>query len=65
MSNNVKKAIVYIIGAIATALGIFFGLSSCTVMRTVSTESSCIQRGDTTTTITTRTVESYNAKKNL
>lgn len=65
MSANVKKAIVYIIGAIATALGILFGLSSCTATRTVSTTSSYVQRGDTTTTITTRTVESYNAKKNL
>jgi hypothetical protein len=65
MRTNVKKAIVYLIGSIATALGILFGLSSCNATRTISTTSSFVQRGDTTTTITTRTVESYNAKKNL
>lgn len=63
MSTNVKKAIVYIIGAIAAALGILFGLPSCTATRTVTTSSSFVQRGDTTTTITTKTVESYNATK--
>ena len=63
MKPNVKKAIVYIVGAIATALGILFGLSSCTATRTVTTSSSFVQRGDTTTTITTKTVESYNATK--
>lgn len=63
MSENVKKAIVYIIASIATALGILFGLSSCSVVRTVTTESKCINRGDTVVQITTRTVENYTAEK--
>lgn len=63
MRENVKKAIVYIIASIATALGILFGLSSCTVVRTVTTESKCINRGDTVVQITTRTVENYTAEK--
>ena len=63
MSANWKRAIVYTIGAVATALGIGFGLSSCTAVRTVSTTSEYVTRGDTTTTITTKTVESYTATK--
>ena len=38
-------------------------LTSCNVTRTVTTSSQYSQRGDTTTTITTKTVESYNAVK--
>lgn len=38
-------------------------LSACNVTRVVTTESSYIQRGDTTTTITTKTVETYDASK--
>lgn len=63
MSANWKRAIVYIVAAIAAALGIGFGLSSCTAVRTVSTTSEYFTRGDTTTTITTKTVESYTATK--
>lgn len=65
MSEKVKKAIVYIVASIATALSIAFGLSSCTVVRTITTESKCINRGDTTVQITTRTVENYTADKRL
>jgi hypothetical protein len=63
MKVNTKKAIVYIVGSIATALGILFGLSSCTAVRTITTSSSYVQHGDTTTQITTKTVESYQATK--
>lgn len=63
MSTNVKKAIVYIVAAAAAALSIAFGLSSCTVVRTVTTESKCMNRGDTVVQITTRTVENYTAEK--
>ena len=61
--ENLKKAIIYAIGALATALSIAFGLSSCTVTRVVSTDSSYVQRGDTSRTITVKTVEAYTAKK--
>ena len=54
--------------AVTVLIGIFllvligFALSSCNVTRTVTTTAQTIQRGDTTTTITTRTVEQYDAK---
>lgn len=40
-------------------------LTSCNVTRTVATESSYIQKGDTTTTIKVKTVETYDASKKL
>ncbi len=40
-------------------------LTSCNVTRTVTTTAQTIQRGDTTTTITTRTVEQYDAKADV
>ena len=39
-----------------------FALSSCNVTRTVTTTAQTIQRGDTTTVIMTRTIESYDGK---
>lgn len=44
-------------------VGIALGLSSCNVIRTISTQSSYVQHGDTTTTIVTKTIESYDASK--
>lgn len=61
--ENLIKAIKYLLVAIATALGIAFGLTSCEVVRTVSSSSECHQRGDTSVVITTKTVESYTGKK--
>lgn len=63
MSDRAKRAIVYTVGAIATALGILFGFSSCQAVRTITTSSSYVQHGDTTTQITTKTIESYQATK--
>lgn len=63
MKTTWKKALVYFIGALATALGILFGLSSCQVVRTIETEAKTINRGDTVINITTKTVESYTGKK--
>lgn len=63
MNANVKKAIVYFVTACATALAIAFGLSSCTVVRTITTTAQTVNRGDTVTQITTKTVENYTAAK--
>lgn len=63
--KNLKKAIIYLVTAAATALGILFGFSSCEVIRTITTSSECHQRGDTSVVITTKTIESYNGKKTL
>lgn len=48
-------------------LGMFFviALQSCNVTRVIETKSSYWQRGDTTCTIVTKTIETYDAKKNL
>ena len=62
--ENLLKAARYIAEAIVVAIAIAFGLTSCNVTRTITTQSSSIQRGDTSITIQTKTIESYNALKN-
>lgn len=49
--------------ALAVSLGLGLCLTSCNVTRKVTTESSYYQRGDTTCTIVTKTIESYDASK--
>lgn len=61
--KNVVKAVAYGLSALATALLIAFGLSSCTVVRTITNEAKSIQKGDTSIVIQTKTIESYNAQK--
>lgn len=39
--------------------------TSCSVVRTITNESSSVQRGDTSVVIQTKTIESYSAKKQL
>ena len=65
LSPNVKKAIVGVATALVALLAACLGLSSCNVTRSITTQSSSIQRGDTSIVIQTKTIESYNAKKNL
>lgn len=61
--KSVVKAIIYLVTAIATALGIAFGVTSCQVVREVSTQSQYMQRGDTTTQISVKTIETYTGRK--
>lgn len=61
--ENVVKALRYIAEAIVVAIAIAFGLTSCNVTRTITTQSSSIQKGDTSVVILTKTIESYNATK--
>lgn len=63
--ENILKAIKYLLVATATALGIAFGLTSCEVVRSITSSSECHQRGDTSVVITTKTIESYTGKKNM
>ena len=63
--KTMLEAIKYLAVAIATAIAMAFGLTSCNVTRTITTESSSIQRGDTSVVIQTKTIESYNALKNF
>jgi hypothetical protein len=54
----------YLALAVATAIAMALGLTSCNVTRTITTESKSLTRGDTAVIIQTKTIESYNAKKN-
>ena len=63
--QQIIKIIISVLIAALTALGTAFGLSSCNVVRTVTNRSEYYQRGDTAVTIQTKTIESYDAKKNL
>lgn len=63
MKTNVKKSIIYLITAAATALSIAWGLSSCSVIRQVTTSAESIQRGDTSVVIQTKIIESYTGQK--
>ncbi len=47
----------------AATLAAFFGLQSCNVTRTITTQSQSIQRGDTSVLIQTKTIEVYDASK--
>ena len=49
--------------AALTCVAIALGLQSCTLSRTMTTTSQCIQRGDTSIVIQTKTVEMYDAQK--
>ena len=48
---------------ISLGLGLGYCLTSCNVTRTVTTASEYYTKGDTTCTIVTKTVESYDASK--
>lgn len=64
-NKDVQKALRDVAVSISALLALIFSLSSCNVTRTITTESSSVQRGDTSVTIQTKTIESYNAFKNL
>lgn len=61
--KKVIKIILTVLIAALTALGSFFGLSSCNVTRKVTTEATHITKGDTAQSIVTKTTETYSAKK--
>lgn len=50
--------------AFVVTLGLV-AFSSCNVTRTVTTQSQYFQKGDTTCTIVTKTIESYDASKKM
>lgn len=66
MSDKAKlilKVVITVIIAALTALGASLGLTSCNVTRTITTQSQYFQKGDTTCTIVTKTIETYDATK--
>jgi predicted lysophospholipase L1 biosynthesis ABC-type transport system permease subunit len=62
--QGLVKAIKYLALAVATAIAMALGLTSCNVTRTITSESRSLTRGDTAIVIQTKTIESYNAMKN-
>ena len=56
-----KKAVAIVI--ITMLVSLLMLLSSCNVTRVIKTEASHYQKGDTTTTIVTKTTETYEGKK--
>ena len=63
--ETIIKIIISVLIAALTALGTVFGLCSCNVTRTITTQSQYFQHGDTTCTIVTKTIEQYDASKKL
>ena len=61
--QRIYKIIVTLATAIVTCAAIALGLTSCNVTRTITTQSQYYQRGDTTCTIVTKTIEQYDASK--
>jgi len=61
--QQIIKIVISVLIAALTALGAAFGLSSCNVTRTITTQSQYFQHGDTTCTIVTKTIETYDASK--
>lgn len=65
VNKSIIRAVMYVLTAIAAALGIAFGVTSCTFTRVVSTTSESHQRGDTSIVIQTKTTESYKGTKDM
>ena len=64
-TKKILKVIISVLIAALTALATGLGLTSCNVTRTVTTQSQYYQKGDTTCTIVTKTIETYDATKKL
>ena len=63
--QQIYKIVATAVTALLTCLAIALGLQSCNVTRTITTQSQYYQRGDTTCTIVTKTIETYDASKKL
>ena len=61
MLKNLFSAIGWVM--LVALLVLALAMSSCNVTRTVTTESQYFQKGDTTCTIVTKTIETYDASK--
>lgn len=61
--KQIIKLVCTILTAVVAALTAAYGLTSCNVTRTITTQSQYFQKGDTSVTITSKTVESYDGRK--
>lgn len=59
----ILKVVISVLIAALTALATGLGLTSCNVTRVITNESQFLQKGDTSVVIQTKTVETYDAKK--
>ena len=60
-----KRKIFILSAAAVCILSATAVLTGCNVTRTITTQSQYYQRGDTTCTIVTKTIETYDASKKL
>lgn len=58
------KKFVFVFFTILGVMALAHLCTACNVTRRVTTESSYVTKGDTCTVITTKTVETYDAKRN-
>ena len=63
--QQIYKIVATVATAVVTCVAIAFGLSSCNVTRTITTQSQYWQKGDTSVVIQTKTIETYDASKKL
>lgn len=61
--QTLVKWVISILTITAASLAALFGLSSCNVTRTITSQSQYLQRGDTSIIIQTKTIEVYDATK--
>lgn len=61
--QTLVKWAVSVLTITAATLAALFGLQSCNVTRTITTQSQTVQRGDTSILIQTKTIEVYDASK--
>ena len=59
IARSLVAGLLVALGVVAAAIG----LSSCNVTRTITNESSYLQKGDTSVVIHTKTIETYDATK--
>ena len=62
--NKIMKRLM-ISGLVISGVVIAFGLSSCNLTRTITTQSQYYQKGDTSVMIQTKVTESYDASKKM
>lgn len=62
-TKTILKVVISVAIAALSALAAGLGLTSCNVTRTITNESSYVQRGDTNVVIHTKTIETYDASK--
>ena len=63
--QQIYKIVATVATAVVTCVAIAFGLSSCNVTRTITTQSQYWQKGDTSVVIQTKTIETYDASRKL